>query len=74
MTLGNGNDCGVTSPYGERNGHGIPIPRRFYFTIDCDWVPGSHVGLESYSPAAIDTALPAQFSSRADLPKLIRTW
>ncbi|TKS60646.1 MAG: hypothetical protein EWM72_01196 [Nitrospira sp.] len=28
------------------NGHGGPHPRHFYFTIDCDWVPGSQVGLE----------------------------
>lgn len=47
MTLDNGNGRGVTPPHGERNGHGMPIPRRFYFTIDCDWVPGSHLGLET---------------------------
>ena len=28
------------------NGHGKTLPPRFYFTIDCDWVPGSQVGLE----------------------------
>ena len=48
MTLGNGNGrVGAPPLYGERNGHGIPIPRRFYFTIDCDWVPGSQSGLET---------------------------
>jgi peptidoglycan/xylan/chitin deacetylase (PgdA/CDA1 family) len=42
MSLGNSN--------GQRpvngNGHGKTAPPQFYFTIDCDWVPGSHVGLE----------------------------
>ncbi len=30
------------------NGHGLNLTAtpRFYFTIDCDWVPGSQVGLE----------------------------
>ncbi len=28
------------------NGYGKTAPSQFYFTIDCDWVPGSHVGLE----------------------------
>lgn len=28
------------------NGHDGITPSQFYFTIDCDWVPGSHVGLE----------------------------
>ena len=28
------------------NGNGGDHPRHFYFTIDCDWVPGSQVGLE----------------------------
>lgn len=27
------------------NRHDIPRPLHFYFTIDCDWVPGSQVGL-----------------------------
>ena len=31
----------------NRNGHEAVPSKRFYFTIDCDWVPGSHVGLES---------------------------
>lgn len=33
----------------SRNGHGHrPLQhKRFHFTIDCDWVPGSHLGLES---------------------------
>ncbi|MEQ1793233.1 MAG: polysaccharide deacetylase family protein [Nitrospira sp.] len=33
------------------NGHELGRPvksgKQFYFTIDCDWVPGSHVGLAS---------------------------
>lgn len=28
------------------NGHDKTAPPQFYFTIDCDWVPGSHAGLE----------------------------
>lgn len=28
------------------NGHGKTGSPQFYFTIDCDWVPGSHAGLE----------------------------
>ncbi|MDP1768290.1 MAG: hypothetical protein Q8L74_05715, partial [Nitrospirota bacterium] len=30
----------------DGNGHGAIAPPQFYFTIDCDWVPGSHSGLE----------------------------
>ena len=40
MTLGNGQHLA------NGNGHGKTAPPQFYFTIDCDWVPGSHVGLE----------------------------
>ncbi|MFO0707150.1 MAG: polysaccharide deacetylase family protein [Nitrospira sp.] len=29
------------------HGHSNALVKQFYFTIDCDWVPGSHVGLES---------------------------
>ena len=39
-----GNDNGQHHVNG--NGHGKIAPLQFYFTIDCDWVPGSHVGLE----------------------------
>jgi hypothetical protein len=42
MTLGNGNGQHPVNG----NGHGKTAPPQFYFTIDCDWVPGSHVGLE----------------------------
>jgi hypothetical protein len=42
MTLGNGNG----QPRVNRNRHDKTAPPQFYFTIDCDWVPGSHVGLE----------------------------
>lgn len=42
MTSGNGNG----QHHVNRNGHGETAPPQFYFTIDCDWVPGSHVGLE----------------------------
>ena len=42
MFTGNGNGQHPTN----RNGHGKTRPPQFYFTIDCDWVPGSHVGLE----------------------------
>ena len=42
MTLGNGNGQHLVNG----NGHGKTAPPQFYFTIDCDWVPGSHVGLE----------------------------
>jgi peptidoglycan-N-acetylglucosamine deacetylase len=31
----------------NRNGDETVPSKKFYFTIDCDWVPGSHVGLES---------------------------
>lgn len=30
----------------DGSGHGKTAPPQFYFTIDCDWVPGSHGGLE----------------------------
>ena len=42
MTLGNGNGQHPVNG----NGHGKTALPQFYFTIDCDWVPGSHVGLE----------------------------
>ena len=42
MALGNGNGQHPVNG----NGHGKTAPPQFYFTIDCDWVPGSHVGLE----------------------------
>ena len=42
MTLGNGNGQHPVNG----NGHGKTAPPQFYFTIDCDWVPGSHGGLE----------------------------
>ena len=42
MTLGNGNGQHLVN----RNGHGKTALPQFYFTIDCDWVPGSQVGLE----------------------------
>ena len=42
MTLGNGNGQHPVNG----NGHGKTAPPQFYFTIDCDWVPGSQVGLE----------------------------
>jgi peptidoglycan/xylan/chitin deacetylase (PgdA/CDA1 family) len=42
MTSGNGNGQQLVN----RNGHSKTAPPQFYFTIDCDWVPGSHVGLE----------------------------
>ena len=29
------------------DGPGAAPVKQFYFTVDCDWVPGSHVGLES---------------------------
>ena len=32
---------------GQEPGRAAKSGRQFYFTIDCDWVPGSHVGLES---------------------------
>lgn len=31
---------------GNGDGHGQTAAPQFHFTIDCDWVPGSHVGLE----------------------------
>lgn len=31
---------------GNGNGHGKIHPPQFYFTIDCDWIPGSQIGLE----------------------------
>ncbi|MCC6139956.1 MAG: polysaccharide deacetylase family protein [Nitrospira sp.] len=35
-------------PIAEQESGRAPKPgKQFYFTIDCDWVPGSHVGLES---------------------------
>jgi len=42
MFMGNGNGQHLVNG----NGHGKTAPPQFYFTIDCDWVPGSHVGLE----------------------------
>jgi len=42
MTLGNG----TGQPRVNRNRHDKTAPPQFYFSIDCDWVPGSHVGLE----------------------------
>jgi len=42
MFTGNGN--GQHPGNGNRHGN-LALPQ-FYFTIDCDWVPGSHVGLE----------------------------
>jgi peptidoglycan/xylan/chitin deacetylase (PgdA/CDA1 family) len=42
MFTGNGNG----QHHVNGNGHGKTAPLQFYFTIDCDWVPGSHVGLE----------------------------
>lgn len=33
--------------YENGNGHGESHSQQFHFTIDCDWVPGSQVGLES---------------------------
>ena len=42
MFTGHGN--GQHSVNGS--GYGKTAPPRFYFTIDCDWVPGSHGGLE----------------------------
>jgi peptidoglycan-N-acetylglucosamine deacetylase len=32
---------------GQEPGRAAKSGKQFYFTIDCDWVPGSHVGLES---------------------------
>ena len=32
---------------GEEAGRAAQSGKQFYFTIDCDWVPGSHVGLVS---------------------------
>lgn len=36
-------------PHGLRNAKRYPfdLTKRLYFTIDCDWVPGSHKGLEA---------------------------
>ncbi len=31
----------------QESGRATKPGKQFYFTIDCDWVPGSHVGLES---------------------------
>jgi peptidoglycan-N-acetylglucosamine deacetylase len=42
MSLGNSNGQHPVNG----NGLGKTTPPQFYFTIDCDWVPGSHVGLE----------------------------
>lgn len=42
MFTGNGNSQHLASG----NGDGKTVPLQFYFTIDCDWVPGSQVGLE----------------------------
>lgn len=36
----------IFAPYNGNGREAIPL-RRFYFTVDCDWVRGSHVGLES---------------------------
>src|SRR6266545_696179 len=45
MLNGNGNGHHPSNGNGKR---ADPThPRRFYFTIDCDWVPGSHGGLEA---------------------------
>src|SRR3990167_9142142 len=35
------------SLHGHDRGQRTKPAKQFYFTIDCDWVPGSHVGLES---------------------------
>jgi peptidoglycan-N-acetylglucosamine deacetylase len=32
---------------GQKPARAAKPGKQFYFTIDCDWVPGSHVGLES---------------------------
>ncbi|MGQ0693986.1 MAG: polysaccharide deacetylase family protein [Nitrospiraceae bacterium] len=39
---------GTSDGHGYRavNGNSKTLPPQFYFTIDCDWVPGSQVGLE----------------------------
>lgn len=42
MFTGNGNGQHPVNG----NGHDKTDPLQFYFTIDCDWVPGSHMGLE----------------------------
>ena len=42
MFTGNGNSQHPV----DGSGHGKTAPPQFYFTIDCDWVPGSHGGLE----------------------------
>lgn len=35
------------SQHGHDRGQNTKPAKQFYFTVDCDWIPGSHVGLES---------------------------
>lgn len=35
------------SQHGHDRGQKTKPAKQFYFTVDCDWIPGSHVGLES---------------------------
>ena len=44
MLTGNMSSIASGSLNGSNRGDGHPP--RFYFTVDCDWVPGSHSGLE----------------------------
>jgi peptidoglycan-N-acetylglucosamine deacetylase len=39
-------DGGIQGPLAGRN-HPFDLTQRLYFTIDCDWVPGSQKGLEA---------------------------
>ena len=45
MANGTTHGNGHSPVNGNGNGHGKTHPPQFYFTIDCDWVPGSHIGL-----------------------------
>src|SRR4051812_26481515 len=45
MASGTTHGNGHSPVNGKGNGHGQTDSPQFYFTIDCDWVPGSHVGL-----------------------------
>ena len=74
--MASGTTHGHSAVSGNRNGHGQTDPLQFYFTIDCDWVPGSQVGLESLLACCDRLEIKATifFAGRfaEDYPELVR--